>query len=236
MAMTPIKAGAESSLEALSLEPEAVPTPAEVSAQRQSLARQAQMWRKRSRSIKRLRLIFPGLIIFIVVLIFGWIATKSIISALNVYNPTGQDIRMTNPRFYGQTSSGERYEVSGLEAIRHGSNTPIIQLKAPIMEMKGDQTRPNHLEAVNGVYNDSTKMFEVKGRVNFTGGASGMTLKTEAAKVDISRNLVTGDGHVEGKWAQGHIQGESFAIYDNGSRIVFYGKGDKQVTGVINVE
>jgi lipopolysaccharide export system protein LptC len=204
-----------------------------VAAQRQALSRQAQMWRKRSRQIKRLRLIFPGLIIAIAVLIFGWIVVKSVISALNVYNPATQDVRMTNPRFYGQTPSGERFEVSGLEAVRRGTAT-TISLKAPIMEMKGDGSRANRLESVNGVYDDSTKLFDAKGRVNFSGGASGMTLKTEQARVDISRNLVTGDGYVEGKWAGGSIQGQSFAVYDNGSRIVFHGKGDKQVTGSFN--
>jgi lipopolysaccharide export system protein LptC len=202
---------------------------------RQALAAQALMWRKRSRQIKRLRLILPGLIIAIIVLIFGWIVIKSIISALNVYNPATQDVRMTNPRFYSQATSGERYEVSGLEAVRRGTASTMT-LKAPIMDMKGDATRPNRLEAISGIYDDATKMFDAKGRVVFNSGASGMTLKTEDARVDISRNQVTGDGHVEGTWNNGHIQGESFAIYDNGSRIVFHGKGDKQVTGTFNNE
>jgi lipopolysaccharide export system protein LptC len=233
MAFKPINAGAASEPQALDVDlggNGAATLSAHKQVLKADLARQAQMWRKRSRQIKRLRLIFPGLIIGIVVLIFGWIVVKSVISALNVYNPATQDVRMTNPRFYGQTPSGERYEVSGLEAVRR-NNTMVMNLKAPIMELKGDAARPSHLEAVGGVYDDATKMFDVKGRVVFSGGTSGMTLKTEAARVDISRSQVTGDGAVEGSWEQGHIHGESFAIYDNGSRIVFHGKGDKQVTG-----
>lgn len=229
MALTPLSAATAEATTALPDEPDMA---ARKQALRQDLARQAQTWRKRSRQIKRLRLLFPGLIIAIIVLIFGWIVIKSIIGALNVYNPATQDIRMTNPRFYGQTPSGDRYEVSGLEAVRKGNNTPVISLKAPIMEIRGDSGRPNHLEAATGIYNDASRMFDVAGRVSFSGGAAGMTLRTEQARVDISRNQVTGDGFVEGTWSQGRIQGESFAIYDNGARIIFHGKGEKQAQGV----
>jgi lipopolysaccharide export system protein LptC len=191
-------------------------------------------WRERSRNIKILRLLLPGLIVFLLVLIIGWIVVQTLINALNIYGAAGLDIRMTNIRYVGTTKDGQHYEVSGLEGIRHGNNDPRVILKSPSMEMRRRQGAPNQMQSISGTYNDLEKTFEAKGRVIYTGGAAKMSLKTQSARVDIEKDTVTGDSLVEAQWDKGHIIGQSFSIHDKGSRIVFYGKGEKQVTAIFN--
>ena len=191
------------------------------------------MWRKRSGRIQTLRIALPGMIVLIIALILGWITVKSILNALNVYNPTSQDIRMTNLHFVDQTGSGDPYEVSGLEAIKKQGATSIT-LKSPVMIVNGNQSHPSHLQAVSGIYNDTAKTFHIDGHVAFSGGQAGMVLKTNQADVNLNTNIISGDHEVEMQWDRGSAHGQSFIISDNGNRVVINGKSGKRACGILN--
>lgn len=87
---------------------------------------------------------FPGLIIGIVVLMIVWIVVQSVINSMNVYTATGEDIRMTNP-LYDRSQKGDRYELRGLEAIRKGRNSQIVNLTAPRLESVPIRAGPRRL-------------------------------------------------------------------------------------------
>lgn len=202
--------------------------------QKQRLLKQAQAWRNRSRRIHRLRLVFPGLIIATLVALVGWVIVQSILNSLNVYQSSQDDIRMTNPRFFGQTTGGDRYVISGLEALRRGNNAPVISVNAPNMELKSDNSKPTLLKGLKGVYNEPDKTFTVEGDVVLNGGPNDFSFKTAEAIVDLNTSTVSGNKPIEGFGPAGHIRGESYTIYDNGQRIAIKGKGDKQVRVTIN--
>ncbi|MDC7676480.1 LPS export ABC transporter periplasmic protein LptC [Asticcacaulis machinosus] len=202
--------------------------------QKQRLLKQAQAWRNRSRRIRRLRLVFPGLIIATLMAIVGWVIVQSVLNSLNVYQSSQDDIRMTNPRFFGQTTGGDRYIISGLEALRRGNNAAIISVNAPNMELKSDNSKPTLLKGLKGVYNEPDKTFTVEGDVVLNGGPNDFSFKTAEAIVDLNTSTVSGNKPIEGFGPTGHIKAQSYTIYDNGQRIVFHGKDGTQVRAVIN--
>ncbi len=198
------------------------------------LAQQAAMLRRRSRFIKTLRLVFPGAIIGLILLNLGWIAVTSILSSLNVYASATNEIRMTNPRYFGQGANGGHYTISGLEAIRKGKDSKTVALKAPNMDFKGQGEGSSHISSATGVFNIDTKKFTLNGHVVLMSGGADFTLKTEQAVVDMSNSTFYGDKHVEGDSSLGHIVGESFVVSNDGQTIVFKGKGDTKVWATVN--
>ncbi|MFT4074893.1 MAG: LPS export ABC transporter periplasmic protein LptC [Asticcacaulis sp.] len=198
------------------------------------LAQQVAAVRRRSRLIHLLRRLLPGLIIALGVFNVGWIGIQTLINSLNVYGGNLDEIRYTNPRYYGQGDNGDRYVISGLEAVRKGMNATKISLKAPNMEFRSDDTeRPTKVSAANGVFDQTTNKFTMTGHVVIEAGGSDFVLRTEKAIVDIDKSIVYGDKHVEGDGTAGHIVGESFLVMDKGRSIDVKGRGDTKAWALI---
>ncbi|MDC7682896.1 LPS export ABC transporter periplasmic protein LptC [Asticcacaulis sp. BYS171W] len=210
-----------------------LPADFDQSASMHRLSQQAVAWKKRSRKIARLRLLFPALIIGLVVVMVVWIIVQSIINSMNVYNATGDDIRMTNPLYMDRNDNGNRFELRGLEAVRKGRNSSTVLLTAPRLEIRSENNRPSYLEAASGVYDDQKRTFQINKDVRLRSGG-GFTLKTQAASVDLQRSVVIGNAPVEGEWASGRVTGQSFRVEDNGNRVIFKGKGNLQVAGTLS--
>ena len=64
-------------------------------------------------------------------------------------------------------------------------------------------------------------------------GGTGFVLTTPEAVVDTSTGNVTGSKGVQGSGPIGTINASSYAIYDQGQRVVFDGAGDNKVMGVL---
>jgi lipopolysaccharide export system protein LptC len=206
----------------------------EAGQRRQALASQVAAVRRRSRRIRTLRRVFPGLIIGLGLLNVGWIIVTSIIGSLNVYNVTGTEIRMTYPRYSGLNNEGSPWIISGLEAIKKAGDTSVATLKAPAIEFKGSGDKSSHISAANGIYDADAKTFHMNGNVVMVSGGSDMTFKTEQAVVNLQDMSISGDKHIEGTGSMGHIVGESFVISKNGSDIIVRGRGTTQAHGEVN--
>ena len=210
-------------------EPE-IDAESEAALRRQRLAVQVAAVRRRSRFIQLMRTLFPGAIIVLLLFNVGWIVVSSIIGSLNVYGGNSGEIRMSNPRFIGQSGNGH-YTISGLEAIRKGKDSQIFNLKSPTMDQQNQNHGTTHLQATSGVYDLDARQFTMNGDVRVTG--SDFSFKTEAATIDLANSTIRGDKHVEGTSGTGHIEGESFVISNSGNDIKFFGRGDTQVHSVI---
>lgn len=197
-------------------------------------SKQMAMVRRRSRWMKRLKFILPALIVGLGVINASWITIQSVINAITTPNANTDEIRMTNPRFQGQTDSGERYTISGLEAIRKGMNATTAQLKSPSVDLKGKAEHPMHLQADDGVFDQEKNIFILNGHVLIKGGGSDFTFKTEAAIIDLNKSIISGDKHVEASGSLGHIVGEAFLISDNGNNVAIRGRGESKVSAELN--
>jgi lipopolysaccharide export system protein LptC len=221
------------------LQPLGVAAPIDIEAEaadrRVRLAQQVAAVRRRSRLIHLLRRLLPGLIIVLGLFNVGWIVAQTVINSMNVYGGNLNEIRYTNPRYYGQGSNGDRYTISGLEAVRKGMNATTISLKAPNMEFKSADTEgPTKVSAANGVFDQTTNKFTLTGHVVIAAGGSDFVLRTELAVVDLDKSTVSGDKHVEGNGSAGHIVGESFLVSDNGRSLDIKGRGDTKAWATIN--
>ncbi len=206
----------------------AIDAESEAALRRQKLAVQVAAVRRRSRFIQLMRKLFPGAIAALFLVNAGWIVVTSVINSFNVYGGNSDEIRMTNPRFVGQSGKNGRYVITGLEAIRKGKDSQIFTLKSPTMEFQGEADGSTHMSSSSGVYDINARQFDMTGDVNVTNGKD-FTFKTEEAMVDMANSTIHGDKHIDGTGAGVHIEGESFVISDNGRNIVFSGRGDTQV-------
>ena len=70
--------------------------------------------------------------------------------------------------------------------------------------------------------------------VRISDGGSGFDLVTPEAVVDTETGIVTGSKGVQGSGPLGTINASSYAIYEQGDRVVFSGTGDNKVRGTFN--
>jgi LPS export ABC transporter protein LptC len=185
--------------------------------------------KNRSKLIALLRFILPAFIVLLIGVNMSWITIQSFMNSLSTPKARTDEIRMTNPRFQGQTDARERYIISGLEAVRPSLTATKIALKSPAIDLKGKSEHPVHLQADNGVFDESKNIFYLKGNVIIKGGTSDFSFVTEAAELDLNKSEIYGDKHVEAKGSMGHIVGEAFRISDNGNRIFISGRAETKV-------
>ena len=120
------------------------------------------------------------------------------------------------------------------DEIGHGRATLYCGhgLKAPMIDFRSDSGRLTHVTSANGVYDQNTRKLTLMGNVRLT--SNDLDMKTDEAVVDMINSNISGDKHVEGTNASGHIVAESFVITDNGAHSLFRGRGDTKVWITIN--
>lgn len=201
---------------------------------RARLAQQVAAVRRRSKRVRTLRFWFPALIIILGGLNVGWIVVSTVISSLNVYNAATRESRLINPRYSGAGKDGDRYIISGLEAVQRGANSNNVTLRAPNIEITGsDSDHPTRISAANGVADLNTRRMLLQGHVVMQAGGSDFVMTTEQATIDFTNSTISGDKHVEGNGSVGHIVGESFTL-GAGGVLDMKGKGDNKVWTTIN--
>ena len=201
---------------------------------RERLVRQVTAVRRRSRRIRTLRFWIPAAIVLLGGLNVGWIVVTTVINSFNVYSGVINEIRMTNPHFFGQSAKGDHYTISGLEALRKGADTAIFTLKSPSIEYRSGNQGVTRISGTAGLYNRDSQTVTLTGNVVMQPGNSDMVFRTEAAVIDLTKSQVTGDKHIDGNGSLGHITGESFLIADNGKTVQLHGRGDVQVFAKMN--
>jgi lipopolysaccharide export system protein LptC len=206
----------------------------EVLQRRDRLAKQIAAVRRRSRRIRTLRFWIPAAMVILGGVNIGWIVVVSIINSFSLYSGVINEIRMTNPRFYGQTDKGDHYTVSGLVAVRMGADSPIFTMKSPSIEFRSANQGATHVQAASGIYNRDTQAVTLSGNVVLQSGNSDMVYRTERAVLDLTKSQISGDKHIDGIGSLGHITGESFLIADNGKTMQLHGRGDIKVFEQIN--
>ena len=197
--------------------------PALAAAAAERRADEMDRWRRRSKRIVFYRQALPWTMLAIVVAVAAWVGLRAYLSArqLDVASATSA-IHMTNPKFYGRDAKGRSFQLSAKDAVRDVKDNNIITLSAPGMMLDSGSKLPVKVEGGAGVYREDTKMLELGGGVLLQDGR-GSTFRSAQALVDTRAGVVTGQKDVNGNGPLGRIVASSYAVSENGARILFSG-------------
>ena len=196
------------------------------------VAQAGERWRARSRRVKLYRRVLPILILMLAGGALTWTVFRTVMSGVERKASESREIRLDNPMFHGQDAQGRSFVVGAKGAIRDPA-TGHFRLVGPLLKLNLGGRKVTELTADGGTYNEQARTVTIGPNVKISDGGSGFVLTTPEAVVDTNTGVVTGDKGVQGQGPLGTINASSYAIYDQGQRVVFSGQGDNKMSGTI---
>lgn len=170
-----------------------------------------------------LRRILPGAMAAILVLLIGWVAIGDVLTRLGEAGEgANASIHMTNARFYGRDGLGRAYVLGATMASRVNGDLRKVVLVGPILTFGAGGPKESHIEARRGVYREDDRILRLNDNVRLR-DQTGNLFITDQAIVDTVRGTVVGKSNVKGFGPTGIITADSFAVSDQGRRVVFTG-------------
>ncbi len=197
------------------------------------VAATAKAFRDRSRRVRLMRRLLPVLIIVLAGGTISWIVLRSVMSDVERKAGTSREVTLENSRFLGQDAEGRSFVVGFERAVRDAA-TGRYRLVGPALRLNLGGRKVTTLTADGGVYDEASRKVTIGPNVRISDGGSGFTLVTPEAVVDTRTGVVTGAKGVQGSGPLGTVTASSYAIYEQGERVVFSGSGDSKVRGTIN--
>jgi len=190
-------------------------------------------WRARSRRVKRYRRVLPIIILMLAGGALTWTVFRTVMSGVERKASESREIRLDNPMFHGQDAQGRSFVIGAKGAIRDPA-TGHFRLVGPLLRLNLGGRKVTELTADGGTYIETSRKVVIGPNVKISDGGSGFVLTTPEAVVDTNTGVVTGDKGVQGQGPLGTINASSYAIYDQGQRVVFSGQGENKMSGTIN--
>ena len=197
------------------------------------VAQAGERWRARSRRVKLYRRVLPIVILMLAGGALTWTVFRTVMSGVERKASESREIRLDNPMFHGQDAQGRSFVVGAKGAIRDPA-TGYFRLVGPLLKLNLGGRKVTELTADGGTYIETSRKVVIGPNVKISDGGSGFVLTTPEAVVDTNTGVVTGDKGVQGQGPLGTINASSYAIYDQGQRVVFSGQGDNKMSGTIN--
>lgn len=196
------------------------------------LVAEAGRWRARSQRVRLYRRLLPILIVVLAGGALTWTVFRTVMSGVEREAGQARDIRLDNPMFHGQDAEGRSFVIGAEGAIRDPA-TGRFRLNGPVLRLNLGGAKVTEMTADAGIYNEAARSVTIGPNVRISDGGSGFVLTTPEAVVNTATGIVTGDRGVEGRGPMGTISATSYAIYEQGQRVVFSGSGDNKVQGTI---
>ncbi len=190
-------------------------------------------WRARSRRVKLYRRVLPIIILMLAGGALTWTVFRTVMSGVERKASESREIRLDNPMFHGQDAQGRSFVIGAKGAIRDPA-TGHFRLVGPLLRLNLGGRKVTELTADGGTYIETSRKVVIGPNVKISDGGSGFVLTTPEAVVDTNTGVVTGDKGVQGQGPLGTINASSYAIYDQGQRVVFSGQGENKMSGTIN--
>lgn len=196
------------------------------------LAAEAERWRARSERVRLYRRLLPILIVVLAGGALTWTVFRTVMSGVEREASQARDIRLDNPMFHGQDAEGRSFVIGAEGAVRDPA-TGRFRLNGPVLRLNLGGAKVTEMTADAGTYNEAARTVTIGPNVRISDGGSGFVLTTPEAVVNTATGVVTGDRGVQGRGPMGTISATSYAIYEQGQRVVFSGAGDNKVQGTI---
>lgn len=197
------------------------------------VAQAGERWRARSRRVKLYRRLLPIVILVLAGGALTWTVFRTVMSGVERKASESREIRLDNPMFHGQDAQGRSFVLGAKGAIRDPA-TGHFRLVGPLLKLNLGGRKVTELTADGGTYIETGRKVVIGPNVKISDGGSGFVLTTPEAVVDTNTGVVTGDKGVQGQGPLGTINASSYAIYDQGQRVVFSGQGDNKISGTIS--
>jgi len=197
------------------------------------VAQAGERWRARSRRVKLYRRVLPIIILMLAGGALTWTVFRTVMSGVERKASESREIRLDNPMFHGQDAQGRSFVIGAKGAIRDPA-TGHFRLVGPLLRLNLGGRKTTELTADGGTYIEASRKVVIGPNVKISDGGSGFVLTTPEAVVDTNTGVVTGDKGVQGQGPLGTINASSYAIHDQGQRVVFSGQGDNKMSGTIN--
>lgn len=178
-------------------------------------------WRRRSRTIRLLRLVLPAAIGGIFLSLGGMVGYNAMVSRAAEPQEGESPIRLVNPRFAGRDDKGRAFVLTATSAVRDKNDYQRVLLEGPALVL--DETGPDALRlgSAEGVYHEGNRKLELNGGVRIAGARA--AFDTAASLFDTQTGELVGSGPIHGSGSLGEISAKSYGVYDKGDRIIFKG-------------
>lgn len=182
----------------------------------------------RSRLIKRLRYILPGVALFLIAMFF--ISSQSaneddaFLEELAVETLNAQEATVIKPSFAGLGTDGQPYEITAATAAQDPDNEDTVNLNGPRAVLQDGEAK-TLATANSGTFNSDENLLKLQQNVVLEREISGKsyTLHTPDAVVAIADETVTSSSGVTG-WAEnGSLRADTMEVYNNERRVIFTG-------------
>lgn len=190
-------------------------------------------WRRRSRRVHLYRRVLPILIVVLAGAALTWTVFRTVMAGVERKASETREIRLDNPMFHGQDAQGRSFVIGAQGAVRD-PETGYFRLNGPVLRLNLGARKITEITADAGVYDEKSRKVTLGANVRIADGQSGFVLTAPEAVVDTATGVVTGSKGIQGRGPLGTISASSYAIYEQGGRIVFSGSGDNKVRGTLN--
>jgi lipopolysaccharide export system protein LptC len=133
----------------------------------------------------------------------------------------GDQVRMDNPTFSGESKDGARYLVTAKSGFRDPTKESRILLDAPSVTVTRAGASSTHTTARTGEFHEDDMTLRLEGDVQVDNGA-GSTFDFKNAVIDPTTGEISGQD-VKGQSPTGEIRSDSYDVLDQGERMVFKG-------------
>jgi lipopolysaccharide export system protein LptC len=183
---------------------------------------------RHSRMVRVLRVAVPAAVLLS-------LATIVFVSIVNPFNTilklpvdisnlviSGTKVTMESPHLAGYSQDKRPYEVWANTAVQDVTDPDHVELHTLRGKMLMEDQSTVTLEAVNGLMDTKQQLLNLHKDI-YVQTTSGYEAWLSQAFVDMNKNTVTSDEHVDVKWADGKISADTMKVLDGGEVVRFDG-------------
>lgn len=178
-------------------------------------------WRRRSRLIRRLRILLPALIVAILLSLLGFVLHTTFLGRDAAPQEADAPIELVNPRFVGKDDKGRAFVITAASAVRDENDYQRVLLQAPALILDAEGVNPTRVTSKTGVFSEDRGMLNLDGGVKMGGGD--VAFETPSSIFNTATGELEGQGEIAGASSLGEITAKSYGVYDKGERLVFKG-------------
>ena len=183
--------------------------------------RDFERWRRRSRLIRRLRVILPALIALILLAMAGFVLHTTFLGRDAAPREADAPIELVNPRFVGKDDKGRAFVITATAAVRDENDYQRVLLEEPALILDAEGVNPRRVTAKSGVYSEDRRVLNLDGGVRMSGADT--SFDTLSSIFNTATGELEGEGPISGSSSLGEITAKSYGVYDKGERLVFKG-------------